>query len=84
MGSRIEAIATALCGAGAGPDQVVAVFQDPTADWICSLLAILRVGATYVPLDLRNSVVRLASIVKVAKPVLIVSDACTTSKLKLI
>jgi len=84
MGARIDTIAAALQSAGAGPDQVVAVFQDPTADWICSLLAILRVGATYVPLDLRNSVARLSTIVNSAKPVLIVTDASTASKTKLI
>ncbi|OIW26267.1 putative equisetin synthetase [Coniochaeta ligniaria NRRL 30616] len=84
MGTRIDIIAAALRSAGAGHDRMVGVFQDPTADWICSLLAILRIGAIYIPLDLRNSVARLASIVKAAEPAVIVTDASTTSKMGLI
>lgn len=55
MDQRVESIATALverlsASSGHHKDQVVGVFQMPTADYICSLLAIHRVGAVYLPL----------------------------------
>lgn len=84
MADRVNTIATALTQAGAGEGSLVAVFQDPSADWICSMLAIFRIGATYIPLDLRNSVVRLMSIVKAARPAFVLTDQNTTSKTKLI
>ncbi|KAH0565584.1 putative Hybrid PKS-NRPS biosynthetic cluster [Trichoglossum hirsutum] len=68
MAERIDAIAEALLAADVTPRSRVAVFCDPTADTVCSLLAILRVGAVYVPLDLRNPVQRLAVIVKNCEP----------------
>lgn len=52
MASRVNAIAAALVAAKVVIGTKVAVLQEPTVDWICSLLAIFRVGAVYVPLDL--------------------------------
>ncbi|KAH6867729.1 hypothetical protein B0T10DRAFT_596949 [Thelonectria olida] len=84
MGRRVNAIAQALLKAGTAQGTVVGVFQEPSADWICSLLAILRAGAVYLPLDLRNSIPRLTSIVKAARPSVIVTDDTTTDKVELI
>ena len=53
---------------------VVGVFQSPTPDFICTILAILRMGFTYVPLDLRAGTARLASIVAECQPAGIVID----------
>ncbi|KAL5356525.1 hypothetical protein BJX96DRAFT_171691 [Aspergillus floccosus] len=74
MGDRIESIAHALRSAKVPEGTVVGVFQTPSADWICSLLAILRAGAVYMPLDLRNSISRLKRIVDSARPTLILVD----------
>ena len=68
MAGRVNAIATALVAAQAADGARVAVFQEPTSDWICSLLAIFRVGAIYVPLDLRTPLPRLATIVRNCQP----------------
>ena len=84
MGGRVNAIAAALIAAGAVAGSPIGVFQDPSADWICSMLAIFRVGATYIPLDLRNSIVRLISVVKAARPTILLTDRSTTSKIKLL
>jgi hybrid polyketide synthase/nonribosomal peptide synthetase ACE1 len=43
-----------LDDSGIGDSLALGVVQNPSADWICSMLAVLRVGATCVPLDLRN------------------------------
>lgn len=77
MQHRIQAISTSLSNAGVQQRSRVAVFQQPSADWICSLLAIWHVGATYIPMDLRNSVSRLSAIAEAAKPSAILCDAET-------
>ena len=73
----VTAIATALVAAKAMGGDRVAVFQEPTTDWICSLLAIFRVGAVYVPLDLRTSLPRLAKIVSQCTPKIILAHSST-------
>ena len=75
--ARVNAIAAALVAANVMGGHKVAVFQEPTADWICSLLAIFRVGAVYVPLDLRTSLPRLARIVSQCTPNLILAHDST-------
>ncbi|KAK8068655.1 polyketide synthase PksB [Apiospora saccharicola] len=76
MGDRVNTIATQLAAQGITDveNPVVAVFQEPSADWICSMLAILRVGGAYVPLDLKNGVDRLARSVSIAQPCAILVD----------
>ena len=77
MMSRIEAIGEALQNAGVGAGSRVIVFQQPAADWTCSMLAIMRIGAIYVPLDLRNPIARLAAVAKDCEPSAILVDATT-------
>ncbi|KAM0416870.1 hypothetical protein ACHAPD_005807 [Fusarium lateritium] len=84
MGTRINTISKALIDAGTVQGTVVGVFQEPSADWICSLLAIFKAGAVYVPLDLRNSIPRLVSIVKASRPSVIITDGTTDDKVELI
>lgn len=77
MLSRIEAIAEALQKAQVGTGARVLVFQQAAADWACSMLAIMRVGAVYVPMDLRNPVSRLAAVAADCVPAAILADAIT-------
>lgn len=71
---RANSIAAALLDANIVNGLNVGVFQEPSADWICSLLAIMRVGAVYVPLDPRATTSRLAAIVEGCQPALILCD----------
>ncbi|KAE8150730.1 hypothetical protein BDV25DRAFT_139560 [Aspergillus avenaceus] len=64
---RAQSISEAITKAGVKPKSRIGVFQQPTVDWVCSLLAIWHAGGTYVPLDLRNALPRLATISKAAK-----------------
>lgn len=77
MANRIEAIAEALITAGMGHGAIVLVFQQAASDWICSMLAIMRIGGIYVPLDLRNPLPRLANIAKDCGPSGILADTTT-------
>ncbi|KAJ4007634.1 hypothetical protein NW752_010300 [Fusarium irregulare] len=82
MGRRVDAIAQYMVSEGVTNGDVVGVFQAPGTDWICSMLAILRVGATYLPLDLRNSIHRLQDSVRIAKPGMLLVDPSTLEALK--
>lgn len=77
MINRIEAIAEALKHNGAGAGSRVLVFQQAASDWVCSMLAIMRVGAIYVPLDLQNPLSRLAGVAKDCEPRAILADTTT-------
>ncbi|KAK3385176.1 hypothetical protein B0H63DRAFT_432919 [Podospora didyma] len=75
---RVAAIAEKLSEHGISRGAVVSVFQTATADWTASLLAILRLGGVYVPLDLKTGVERLSVIARDARPTAIVVDAQTS------
>ncbi|KAK4458141.1 putative hybrid NRPS/PKS enzyme [Cladorrhinum samala] len=56
-------IAHALSSSGLAPKCRIGVLQEPTADWICSMLGIWRFGGSYVPLEVTQGPGRLESIV---------------------
>lgn len=61
MASRIQELSEQMVRAGLGTRSRVLVFQDASVDWVCSMLAIMRIGGVYIPLDLRNPISRLAA-----------------------
>lgn len=77
MTKRIEAIAEALSNAGVGNASRVLVFQQASSDWVCSMLAIMRIGGVYVPLDLRNPISRLAALASDCQPSAVLADVTT-------
>lgn len=77
MQQRINAISQTLTKAGVKSGSRVAVFQEPTAEWVFSLLAIWHAGGTYVPMDLRSSISRLAVVAGSAKPTVILCHDAT-------
>jgi amino acid adenylation domain-containing protein len=62
--ARAGALAGRLCRAGAAPGVLVAVAMEPSIDALVGLLAILKTGAAYLPLDLRHPTARLAFILE--------------------
>lgn len=74
MANRIHQIAHALLNARIAQRSHIAVFQEPSPDWVCSLLAVMRIGAVYVPLDKNTPSVRLATIVGTCHPSAILVD----------
>ncbi|KAI0412784.1 putative polyketide synthase [Xylaria grammica] len=75
--NRINAISSVLLDHQVKPLSVVAIYQEPSTDWICSMLAIMRVGAIYAPLDHNISTSRLATMVDDCKPSAIIIDELT-------
>lgn len=70
---RSMQIAGCLQQRGVTPGSFVGVLQPPTADSICSMLGIMRIGAVYVPLDTLHPTERLGLMVADSKPRAILS-----------
>ena len=82
MFERTNAIALALQDAGATQGSHVAALFEPSADVICSLLAIMRIGAVYIPLDVRNSNERLNSVVAESKAAIVLCHSLTSERIR--
>ncbi|KAI1422845.1 hypothetical protein F5Y12DRAFT_786475 [Xylaria sp. FL1777] len=70
-------IAAELQAAGVTSGSLVAVLQEPTPNWVSTILAIWRMGGTYLPLDISTSWARLASMVKESQPQIVLVDEHT-------
>ncbi|WP_317658691.1 non-ribosomal peptide synthase/polyketide synthase [Pseudomonas sp. KU43P] len=62
--ARANRLAHWLRAQGAGPETVVGVALPRSTDWPVALLAVLKCGAAYLPLDTRHPVERLAFIMR--------------------
>ncbi|WP_194813355.1 non-ribosomal peptide synthase/polyketide synthase [Nocardia sp. XZ_19_385] len=78
---RAEQVARELISQGVGPDMVVAVALPKSADLIVALLAVLRAGGGYLPIDPAYPSDRLAFILADAAPVVVVTDHATAGTL---
>ena len=67
LDQHVGRISSALLKAGTNPGSVVAIFQEPSPHFVFSLLAILRVGAVYVPLDCNIPPARLRIMMEESK-----------------
>ncbi|HEY3467640.1 MAG TPA: amino acid adenylation domain-containing protein, partial [Amycolatopsis sp.] len=74
LDARATALARALLARGAGPEQVVAVALPRSADLVVALLAVLKTGAAYLPLDLNHPAERLALMLTDGAPHLVVAE----------
>lgn len=81
MADRVNEIANAMLYAGVSTSSHVAMLLNPVADAICTILAIMRIGAVYIPLDVRNSEERLVSIVTQSKAMLVIFHDSTQDQL---
>ncbi|MFD8921336.1 amino acid adenylation domain-containing protein [Streptomyces sp. NPDC059569] len=72
---RVNRLAHALIGRGAGPGRVVGLHAGRSTELVVGVLGILAAGAAYLPLDPGQPAERLAAMVEDASPVLVLSDA---------
>ncbi|MGW9347759.1 non-ribosomal peptide synthetase [Nocardiopsis flavescens] len=70
-------LAALLAGHGAGPEKVVAVALPRGADLVTALLAVVRTGAAYLPLDTDHPPARLADTAARAGALALVTDTAT-------
>lgn len=71
---RVDALANALIRRGAGPERIVAISVPRSLDLVVSILAVLRTGAAYLPLDPDYPADRVAYMTEDAKPVMVITD----------
>ena len=73
LNARANQLARRLQRLGSGPDSRVGIALTPSIDVVTAVLAVLKTGAAYVPLDPVQPQERLASIVADADPAVIVT-----------
>ncbi|WP_454162956.1 non-ribosomal peptide synthetase [Gordonia iterans] len=69
LDAEINRLARLLIGHGAGPETVVALAIERSAEMVVALFAVLRTGAAYLPLELVHPAERLRGLVDDARPV---------------
>ncbi|MFT8245740.1 amino acid adenylation domain-containing protein [Roseomonas sp. BN140053] len=75
LDGRSAALAGAIAARGIGPGDLVAVSLDRSPELVVALLGVLRAGAAYLPLDPAHPADRLARILAVAQPRLVLAAA---------
>ncbi|HEY2211871.1 MAG TPA: amino acid adenylation domain-containing protein, partial [Bradyrhizobium sp.] len=75
LNARANRLAHLLIARGAGPEQIVALALPRSADLIVGLLAILKSGAAYMPLDPDYPADRLVFMLADAKPACLVTSS---------
>ncbi|MEU2393372.1 amino acid adenylation domain-containing protein, partial [Streptomyces sp. NPDC007369] len=81
LDARANRLAHALIARGAGPERPVAVALPRSAELVVAILAVLKSGAAYVPVDPEYPAARIGYILDDARPVLVVTDARTRDRL---
>ncbi|WP_405825875.1 amino acid adenylation domain-containing protein [Streptomyces sp. NBC_00838] len=72
--ARANRLARLLIDRGAGPEKHVGVCLPRTHEWVTAVLAVLKSGAAYVPLDPGLPAERLAAVTEDVAPVLVLTD----------
>ena len=74
-------LAGLLAGRGAGPETVVAVAVERSAELVTALLAVLKTGAAYLPVDLGYPAERIGFMLADACPAVVVTSAAAAAVL---
>ncbi|MFE9776517.1 amino acid adenylation domain-containing protein, partial [Streptomyces sp. NPDC005931] len=80
LNHRANRLAHALLRRGAGPDRLVALALPRSADLVVALLAVLKSGAAYLPLDPDHPAGRIAYVLEDARPALLLTTVSTDSR----
>ncbi|MFD9499457.1 amino acid adenylation domain-containing protein [Streptomyces sp. NPDC060035] len=81
VNARADRLARELADRGVGPESVVAVSLPRSADLVVALLAVLKAGGAYLPVDPRYPSHRLEAIFEEARPHLVLTDSATVAVL---
>ncbi|WP_405784261.1 amino acid adenylation domain-containing protein [Streptomyces sp. NBC_00859] len=73
LDARVNALAARLTDSGAGPGTRVAVGLSRSAELVVAMLAVMRTGAAYLPLDPTYPADRLAYMIEDSRPVALVA-----------
>ncbi|TYC64547.1 amino acid adenylation domain-containing protein [Streptomyces sp. CB01881] len=81
LDARANRLAHLLAGQGVGPESRVAVFMERSTDLIVALLASLKAGAAYVPIDPQYPAERIAHMLRDSAPQCVLTHAPTSGLL---
>lgn len=81
LDERANRLAHALVAAGVGRDRIVALALPRSIDLVVAVLAVIKAGGAYLPLDLDYPPARIAGIVAEARPVVLLTQSAHASRL---
>ncbi|MCZ9634914.1 non-ribosomal peptide synthetase [Rhodococcus sp. BH5] len=81
LNSRANLLARLLIDRGAGPGKIVALVIPRSPDLVVAVLAVLKSGAGYLPIDPDYPQERISAVTADAEPLLLVTDLTTASML---
>ncbi|MFD7880229.1 amino acid adenylation domain-containing protein, partial [Streptomyces sp. NPDC059766] len=81
LDARANRLAHALIARGAGPERRVAVALPRSAELVVAILAVLKTGAAYVPVDPEYPAARIAYLLDDVRPALLVTDSGSVGRL---
>ncbi|PKX89074.1 acetyl-CoA synthetase-like protein [Aspergillus novofumigatus IBT 16806] len=80
LAARVNAIASALVDSGVRAGSRIVVFCEPSIEAIAAMLAVLRVGAVYVPVDVSFVAARQAAMIEDCQPSVILCQTMTVQR----
>ncbi|MCI4660613.1 MAG: SDR family NAD(P)-dependent oxidoreductase [Neomegalonema sp.] len=78
--ARVDLLARRFAAQGCGPDAIVAVFMATSVDFVIAMLAAMKAGGAYLPLDPATPQIQLAEILAATNPVAIAVDEGTSAQ----
>ncbi|PVZ42392.1 non-ribosomal peptide synthetase [Pseudomonas sp. CC120222-01a] len=81
LNGRANQLARQLIGLGAGPDQRIAVVAQRGLDTLVGLLAVLKAGAAYVPIDPAHPQERLTYLLEDSTPCVVLTQSRLSARL---
>ncbi|MFF9349253.1 amino acid adenylation domain-containing protein [Streptomyces sp. NPDC014734] len=75
LNARANRLARYLIGRGAGPEATVALVLPRSADTVVAMLAVLKAGAAYLPVDPRYPAARIAHMLADVRPAVVLTAA---------
>ncbi|MFF7560616.1 condensation domain-containing protein [Streptomyces pseudovenezuelae] len=81
LDDRANRLASDLTGRGIGPEDIVALALPRSTEMIVSLLAVLKAGAAYLPIDPAYPRERIEFMLSDARPVLLITTSDTAERL---
>ncbi|MFF7202190.1 amino acid adenylation domain-containing protein [Streptomyces sp. NPDC008141] len=81
LDARADALAASLTAFGVGPESVVGVALRRSSAWCVTVLAVLKAGGAYLPMDAAYPAERLAYMVQDSAAALVLADPATADRL---
>ncbi|HZD95782.1 MAG TPA: AMP-binding protein, partial [Candidatus Sulfotelmatobacter sp.] len=81
LNERVNRLAHLLISQGAGPERLIALCVDRSTEMLTAMLAILKAGAAYLPLDPGFPEERLAYMLGDAAPAVVITSSSLASRL---